>query len=130
MILDTCFVIDVMRNDLQAVKRTKELIAKGEPLIVTSPTVFELFSGITQSMDSPTEQHKILSVLAGLLIWQLDNEAAQKAGEIDGQLIKSHLAIDPIDSMIAGIALAKGETVLTRNEKHFNRVPGLKTEKY
>ncbi len=76
------------------------------------------------------EKQKILYVLSNTLIWHLDVDGAIKAGEIDGKLIQQGQKIDPEDSMIAGITISKGEKLLTRNLKHFSRIPGLKIETY
>jgi len=130
MILDTGVIIDVMGNDKAAVRKIKELAARREPQIITSPSIFELYSGVSQSHKPETEKRKILSTLANLLIWHFDAEGAGKGGEIDGRLVSEGQRIDPIDSMIAGIALSKGQAVLSRNVKHFSRIPELRIETY
>jgi len=42
------------------------------------------------------------------------------------KLEKAGIGIGMADSLIAGIALAQGATLLTRNPRHFERVDGLK----
>ncbi len=59
----------------------------------------------------------------------LDEESAKIAGSIDGQLTKQGLTINTEDSMIAGIAIKNNKTILT-NDGHFDRIEGLKIEKY
>ena len=130
MILDTAFIIDVMENDEKAVRRAKELKARGEPQAIATPSLFELYSGVGRSTKPETEKRKILHTLSRLLVWPLDPESAERGGEIDGKLISEGQKIDPLDSMIAGIALSKGQTILTRNVSHFNRIPGLSVETY
>ncbi len=130
MIVDTTFVIDLMRNEEKAVAKLHQLINKREPLLVTALTIFELFSGLSRSTKPSEERNKIMKVLKGQLILHLDNDSAEKAGEIDGTLIKEGNMIGPVDSMIAGIALVKKDVVLTRNIKDFSKVKGLDTETY
>ena len=130
MILDTDFVIDIMRKEESSVKKLKELIDRREPQIITSPTLFELYSGVGQSQMPETEKKKILHTISNLLIWTLDAEGAEKGGEIDGRLVSEGERIDPVDSMIAGIALSHGQKILTKNARHFSRVPGLGIETY
>jgi hypothetical protein len=43
-----------------------------------------------------------------------------------GLLERSGAAIGMADSLIAGIVLSAGGDLLTRNRRHFERVPGLK----
>ncbi len=73
---------------------------------------------------------KIAKVLESQMILDLDKESAEKAGEIDGLLIKEGKGIEPEDCMIAGIAKHHQETILTRNLKHFGRIKGISLETY
>ncbi len=130
MILDTTFVIDIMKNEEKATAKLNELIRKGEPQLITALTIFELFSGITQSSKPSAEKTKITKTIGNQIVLHLDNNAAEKAGDIHGILVKEGDMIDPVDSMIAGIALIKKEKVLTRNVKDFKKVKGLEIETY
>jgi len=130
MILDTDFIIDVMENEAESLKKLHAMILSGKPQAIAAPTLFELYSGAVRSSKTDNEKEKILSTLKNMPVYHLDPSSAQKAGEIDGRLWSAGCPIQPIDSMIAGIALSVGETVLTRNTKHFSRVPGLKVETY
>lgn len=130
MILDTTFIIDVMDGDEGAIKKLHEFEAKFEPQIVTAPAVFELYSGLELSLNRDAERRKIIETISRLILLGFDPDSAQHAGEIDGKLVKSGQRIDPVDSMIAGIALNRNEELLSRNVKHFSRIPGLKLESY
>ena len=46
MILDTNFIIDIMRNNESAINKSKQLSDIGESQFITSLTIFELFSGL------------------------------------------------------------------------------------
>ena len=130
MILDTSFIIDLMDNNEQAIAKLNELLARNEPQLVASPSIFELWSGITQSNKPDKEKTKVLAVLACQAILSLDQHSAEMAGEIDGRLVKEGQIIDPEDCMIAGIAKKNNETILTRNVKHFSKIKGIKIETY
>lgn len=121
MILDTSFIIDVMQRDAKALEKLADMIKKGTPQAITTPSLFELWSGIAQSNKPLEEKKKIRDVLLGQTIFELDKESAEHAGIIDGFLIKKSEKIEPVDSMIAGIAKVNSETVLTRNTKHFEK---------
>jgi predicted nucleic acid-binding protein len=56
----------------------------------------------------------------------LDDQAAGSASEIRRSLEHSGGTIGMADSLIAGIVLSAGGEFLTRNRRHFERVPGLK----
>lgn len=130
MILDTTFIIDIMNNDLKAIDKLRELQKRGEAQIISSITVFELFSGLAKSKKPEKEKAKIINAINGQLIASFDQEAAEKAGFIDGSLRKEGRTIGPLDTMIAGTAITKKEKVLTRNTKDFEKILGLEIETY
>lgn len=130
MILDTTFLIDVMRKDPAAIMKAQQLTGVGEPQLVTVISLFELSSGLARSKKPAQEQHKITTALANQIIIQLDEKSAMKAGEIDGLLCKQGTSIGPADALIAGIALSRDDAVLTKNVKDFSRVPGLRVVTY
>ena len=129
MILETSFLIDFLKNGKGAISRMKNLVDSDEVIGIATPTIFELWSGIT-ALDRPEkEKSKIIFLISKLVIYQLDRESAELAGKINGELIKRGLKIDPEDSMIAGIAITNNKKVLTRDE-HFGRIEGLRVESY
>lgn len=128
MICDTTFLVDLMRNVPTASRKARELLENKIALYVTAVTVFEIQRGMRRS----TEEHKksVVRVLDGLGLLVLDRESASRAAQIDISLRETGLEIEPEDCMIAGIALEHGDSILTRNVKHFARVPGLRVESY
>lgn len=130
MILDTSFIIDLMDGLPEAEEKLRILDKKKEVQFVAAPTIFELWSGIEQSKKPEEEKLKVFAVLSTQTVLNLDNNSAEEAGKIDGQLAKQGKPIEPEDSMIAGIAKSNDETVLTRNIAHFSRIKDLKIETY
>ena len=130
MIIDTCFVIDVMRNNKKAIDKLNELLNINEELFITSISIFELFSGIQKSNQHKDELKKVMDVLNDLMSLSFTINAAQKAGNIDSVLVNQGIMNDPIDNMIAGIALINKQAILTKNIKHFEKIHDLKIETY
>jgi predicted nucleic acid-binding protein len=130
MLLDTSFIIDLMRGKKSAVEKIMMLEAESLATHIASPSIFELFVGISLTKKPLSEKKKIMDVLESWGTLSLDFESASRGGVIHGQLINEGQVIDPEDSMIAAIALVNDETLLTKNTKHFNRIPGLKIEEY
>ena len=129
MILETSFVIDFLHGDEDAVSKMQSLIDEGIPYEIASPTIFELWGGLQNIQAPEKEQQRILSLMQGIGVLSLDEESAKIAGSIDGQLTKQGLTINTEDSMIAGIAIKNNKAILT-NDGHFDRIEGLKIEKY
>ncbi len=67
----------------------------------------------------------IRHLLAAIPILPLDREAAELAAKVRRELERQGQSIGMGDSLIAGIALAAGLPLLTRNRKHFDRIPRL-----
>ncbi len=58
----------------------------------------------------------------------LDADAADAAARIDAALRADGLRLATGDTLIAGIAVSRGLSLVTRNRRHFERVPGLVIE--
>jgi len=126
LILDSTAVIDFLRDNQEARFRIKEMEEKNVIFATTAITSFELWQG---NMNKKEEQ-KLREFLGTLVIFPFTEKDAQIAGTIHKALKRQGLDIQPEDSMIAGIAMAAQEPVLTKNIKHFERIPGLIIETY
>ncbi len=69
-------------------------------------------------------------VSAHLPVLPFDGVAARHYGEVRAELERLGTPIGDADLRIAGIALARGFTVVTGNVRHFSRVPGLAVENW
>ena len=130
MIADTSFLIDIMKSDKDAIRKAEEIEKKGNTIAVTSITIFELFIGVSLSIKQDQERNKINRILNGLSIISFDEDSAREAGKIYAQKRKNGSAIEPEDSMIAGICSRRNEILITRNIKHFSDIEGLRVESY
>jgi len=130
LLADTSFIIDLMEGDDATVAKAREIEAKGIPLIISAPTVFELHVGLSLTRRPDEEKTRILAVLESLPFLPLDYESSQAGGRIYGDKQRSGLMIDPEDAMIAGIAKIHHKKLLTRNLKHFQGIEGVKVEPY
>jgi predicted nucleic acid-binding protein len=130
LLADTAFIIDIMREDADAIKKGKDLSEDSVPVLVGTPTIFELYVGVGLSVRASEEREKVLNVLKSLPHLPLDAPSASKAGTIYAQRTREGKKIDPEDAMLAGIALQNNEPLLTRNRKDFAGISDLKLEYY
>ena len=130
MILETTMIIDLMDKLPSAIDKMEQLQRRREKIFISTVSIFELWTGIAQSQHPEKEYSKVIQILNSQQILDLTQTSAQEAGKINGNLWKNGAMIDPEDCMIAGIAKSLGETVLTRNLKHFGRIEGLSIETY
>lgn len=129
-LLDTTFLIDIMRGRDRAVGMLERLEDEGAPLAVAATTLFEFFRGLETVTLSAAEKRRVAEVVRGRPVYALDPVAAERAGGIDAQLWSQGEPIDPEDACIAGIALARDEELVTRKAREFGRVPGLRLRTY
>lgn len=92
-----------------------------DQLKTTAVTAVELLSGARQG----DRGERVRRLVATLPVLALDGDAAAQAAWVRQQLEAAGTKIGMADSLIAGIALANGLPLWTRNRKHFDRVAGL-----
>lgn len=120
IIADTDVLIDYLQGRDPAAETVSRALLQDQ-LQTTTLNEFELLAGVRSSK----QRDSVLTLLASIPVLALDFDAALKAAEVHRDLERSGARIGMGDSLIAGIALARGATLLTRNRGHFGRVPGL-----
>ena len=134
-LLDTTFLIDLMRETKskrpgRATQKLVELNERGDPLRVAVFTIAELEVGVTKCSQPARERHAIETCVKPFEIVGFAESTARIFGSVVGRLEREGQAISDMDGLIASVALELDEPVVTRNPKHFNRVPGLRVESY
>lgn len=134
-VFDTTFLIDLMREVRKnqpgrAQSKFVELDARGESFAVAVFTIAELLVGVTKSSRPDIERQRAESCMKLFDCISFAESTAAIFGELVGRLELSGEAIADMDALIASIALEHGEVLVTRNVKHFARVPGLVVDSY
>jgi tRNA(fMet)-specific endonuclease VapC len=125
--LDTDFLIAILRGKKEAYQTLLDLDEEGTEA-TTAVNAFELFFGAYKSEKINDNLKETQKLLDRLEVIPLDSASAKRAGELISYLSAKGELIDFRDAMIAGIALEKDLTILTRNKNHFNRIKGLKVQ--
>lgn len=120
ILADTDVLIDALRGREPSRSRIADALAR-RALATTAVTAFELTSGVR----SEKQSQSVTDLLAGLALLPFDAMAAEAASETRRALETAGKTIGMADYLIAGIALSRDLPLLTRNRKHFERVPGL-----
>jgi predicted nucleic acid-binding protein len=116
---------DVLIDFLTGVQPVKNQIAEyinADQLQTSAVSCFELLSGAGEDKRG----HAVRQLLDSLSVLPLDRVAARYAADVRRKLDRAGQAIGMGDSLIAGIALAHGLPLFTRNRAHFKRVENLK----
>lgn len=93
--------------------------------VVSVIVVQELVRGAASSARPLERCAQLDRLLADLATEDFTLRDAEVAGELSARLRQAGTPIGDIDTLIAGQALARGWTVVTRNVRHFGRVEGL-----
>lgn len=128
MILDTSFLIDVLRGN-EGVER--QLTAANAGVAYVTPiTIMELWEGVHRSSATQRERERVKEVLTGLDEVPFDRDCAVAAGRINASLGQAGEPVDDADVMIASCALVHDEPVVTRNISHFERIDDIEVISY
>ncbi|MFO7992041.1 MAG: PIN domain-containing protein [Thermoplasmata archaeon] len=131
--LDTCFFIDLLRKDEDAIEKARSLDEGDDVLVTTQMNVYELFVGIYSSDDIDKDKHlkRVEQLLDKTEILDMDYVASKKSAEITGGLISEGEMIEVPDTITAGISLSKGvDVIVTKNKDHFDRIDEIEVEGY
>lgn len=71
---------------------------------------------------------KIRQLLDDVELLGFDQDAAERFGIIQTQLLRREITVNPVDLMIASVALVHDLTVVTHNTKDFQNIPDLRLE--
>lgn len=130
MLLDTSFLIDLMRGDESAVATADELEENLVRQRLSSMTLFELYYGVERSEYPKDERELVEDVLATKPVQPADAAVMQQAGQISGELENDGKAVADGDVIIGATAAVVDEAVLTRNVSDFERVNRVEVETY
>ncbi|MEO9255600.1 MAG: type II toxin-antitoxin system VapC family toxin [Tepidiformaceae bacterium] len=122
-VLDSDLAMDILNGQGTHRAAIESAIADRQ-LVTTSITRFEVLCG-TRSDEKRTEAHRFFGLLGVL---PFDDLAADAAAIIDQYLRANGIRLPTADTLIAGIAMSHGYGLLTRNRRHFERIPGLVIE--
>ena len=127
---DTSFVIDFLRGDKKAVSMVEDFKEKDEFMSLAAPSLIELISSAQLGIKRNQEKDKISRFISSITVLSLDKDSAFLAGELEGDLIMAGEQIGNSNVMIGVIAKSNGESLITRNVKHFSKIQRLKVISY
>jgi predicted nucleic acid-binding protein len=121
IVVDTDVIIDFFSGRSPGAEVVLNLISREEAAL-TSISVFELYAGI----EGKRRLSQIETLIRDLTIFPLDVIEAAIAGQIYTQLKSKGRLIGTHDILIAGICLANGLPLYTKNVTHFSKIEGLR----
>ena len=134
-VLDTNALIDLSRfhrtaESLRAYVKLAELLSRGEKIMTARISEAEFRVGPFRASDPVRELAKVNAILTQCAISEFDADAALLFAEVKAHLLNIGRPVGDMDIQIAAVALVNGQTLVTRNRRHFADVPGLRVESY
>jgi tRNA(fMet)-specific endonuclease VapC len=123
-LVDTDWII----SGLGAVPGVVELLSDlaGDGLAISVITLGEVFDGAYGHPDPPTEFDRYRRFFAGYALLPVTEDIAARFAEVRAFLRRQGQPIGDLDVLIAATALDHDLTLVTRNLRHFERIPNLK----
>ncbi|MDD4944293.1 type II toxin-antitoxin system VapC family toxin [Rhodoferax sp.] len=99
-------------------------------LAVSCINLFELEYGMAKSVNSTLMARYLREICLRYTVLDFDQAAARQAGQVRAHLQTLGTPIGPYDLQVAGVALSQNLTLVSRNTREFQRVPGLRLENW
>jgi len=126
MILDTTFLVDMLRGQKDALIAAQEIEESESEVYTTAINCYELLLGATLlGKVAETE-----SLLADLGVLALTKEAAGEAASLQHTLASEGKALDHRDALMLGTALAHGIKSVVSNDEDLKRVREITVRRY
>jgi Predicted nucleic acid-binding protein, contains PIN domain len=113
-LLDTSVIIDVLNGKRDREALLKGLLSQGDLLACCAINVSEVYAGMR-----PKEEAKTEALLQSLDYYEINWEAAKRAGLLKRDYSKKGQTLSLTDTTIAAVALEYNLTLITDNVKHY-----------
>jgi predicted nucleic acid-binding protein len=120
-LLDTDRLIDSLKGRAAAVSLFAKLA--GDALAMSLMTYGEIYDGIYRSNDPLGQETAFLRLLGWIPVLGLDEDVMRQFGQIRGTLRLAGHPIGDADILIAATAIHHDLTFVTRNLRHYERIP-------
>jgi predicted nucleic acid-binding protein len=129
---DTDFVVDLLREQRRGIegRAHRKLQQLGDsPVRLSIFVVCELEAGAALSQ-GPEERQRVHSLCEQFEVVYPDERFAPIYGETLAELKRQNYTVATMDLLIGTQALVEDDTLITRNLRHFQKIPNLRVEGY
>ncbi len=124
VLVDTDRIVDYLKGRPDAVTLLDRLYPEGLAIGIISYA--EVYEGIYYGQDPSGNELAFRRLLEGIRVFGINRAVARRFALICGQLRAGGQLIPQPDLFIAAMALEHRMSLLTRNQRHFLGVPGLR----
>ena len=128
-LLDTDTLSAIIKQYPSALAHSRHYLATYGLLTFSIITRYEILRGLN-AKKAQVQIAAFEKLCAVSEIWPLRDAEVLQAADIYGDLHRRGLLVGDADILIAATAMVQGLTLVTNNERHFNRIPGLTLENW
>jgi predicted nucleic acid-binding protein len=125
---DTDWIIDFLLGKQGAIESLEIALPTG--LATSIITYAEVYQGIYFGRTPTQSEQSFLALLAHIDLLLITESIARRAARIRGRLKQQGLAIPMTDILIAATAIEHDLELMSRNLRHFQRIPELSIATY
>ena len=125
MLLDTDVLVDFLRNGIDDEGVFQGVKERTIQACISVITLFELYNGALLSNNPKQKLEDLARLLGSVEVLVFDKSQSYVASKSYAYLVKKGIPLEMRDILIAACAIAHNLKLLTRNKRHFNRIPEL-----
>lgn len=129
VLIDTDILSYYFKGDELVVKNFEKYLQVYELLEISLLTYYEITSGLLAK--NALKQLSIFDdFVVGNIVIPVTEKSARISSELYSVLRQNGNIVDDIDLLIAGVAIENDMILVTNNENHFARIPGLNIQNW
>lgn len=129
VLIDTDILSYFFKGDEIVIGNFKKYLQEFDLIEISLITYYEIVGGLL-AKNALKQLNVFEDFVAGNIVVPMTDKSARISAELYSSLRQTGQIIDDIDLLIAGIAIENDMTLVTNNENHFGRIPGLRIENW
>lgn len=129
VLIDTDILSYYFKGDKKVIRNFETYIQHYDLIEISIITYYEIIGGL-MAKNALKQLSVFEDFIADNIVIPMTENSAKISAELYSNLRQNGKTVDDIDLLIAGIAIDNELTLITNNEKHFNRIPELRVENW
>lgn len=129
VLIDTDILSYYFKGDKTVISNFEKYLESYDLIEISLVTYYEVIGGLL-AKNALKQLNVFEDFVTENLVIPMTENSAKISAELYSTLRQTGNTVDDIDLLIAGIAIDNDMTLATNNERHFNKIPGLKVENW
>ena len=128
-LIDTDILSYYFKGDQDVIRNFENYLNHFDVIEISLITYYEILRGLL-SKNALKQLAVFEDFVTVNVVLPLSEKSVKISAELYSTLRNAGTTLDDIDLLIAGVAIENEMTLVTNNESHFGRIPGLKIENW